>query len=393
MRFSNEYQALLAALPLDGAGGEVDWDALYETPLAQYIDGMKNTPQNPEYHAEGDVLTHTKMVCSALLSLSEYKECSSYEREILLISAILHDIGKIRTTKVVDGKISSPHHTAYGANMARELLWRDFSLSGSNEARDLRESICSLVRYHSFPPYAINANDPERKMLRIASIGIKHSGFDIEKLCLLERADALGRISLNDSDYLERIELCRTLAEDIGCLNRAYPFADEFSARAYFRGKSIWRDSRVYDDSWGQVILLSGLPATGKDTFIEKNYPNLPRVCLDDIRTQLKITPEDNQGEVVRVAHEQARELLRKKQPFVWNATSILPILRSKQIDLFEQYGASVKTVFLETGWDEGLRRNSERSRQVPERVIVSMLSRLTPPEPHESTSLDWLTV
>ena len=392
MKTSKEFEKLLSALPSDDTSKKIDWDALYETPLGKYLVGMSKTPQNPEYHAEGDVLTHTKMVCEALLSLSEYKRLKREEREILLISALLHDIGKIKATKVIDGKLASPHHTSYSASMARELLWRDFSLSGDDEARNMRESICALVRYHSFPPYAVKAKDPEFKMLKIASISNIHKGFTVENLCILEKADALGRIGSDGSDYLERIELCRILAEDIGCLDSAYPFADSFSQRAYFRGKTDWRDAQMYNDTWGEVILMSGLPASGKDTYIANNYSHLPTVCLDDIRVKLGISPTDKQGEVVNFAHEQAREYLRKKQPFIWNATSLLPMLRSRQIELFEGYGASVRTVFIETDWQEELRRNRERSRHVPEAVIENMLSRLDPPEPHESLALNWIT-
>ena len=390
MKSEFEFERLLSALPLESGSG-VNWDALYETPLAPYLRGMSETQQNPEYHGEGDVLTHTKMVCDALLSLSEYKECATEDKKILLLAAILHDIGKIKATKLIDGKLASPHHTSYSANMARELLWRDFSLCGSDEKRNLRESVCALVRYHSFPPYAVKSANPELKMLKIASLGKIHKGFSIEKLCLLERADAIGRIGSDSSDYLERIELCAVLAEDLRCVKKPYSFADDYSERAYYRGKSNWRDSQLYNDSFGEVILMSGLPASGKDTYIANNYSHLPTVCLDDIREKLGILPTENQGEVVRVAHEMAKEYLRKKQPFVWNATSLTPFLRNKQIDLFEQYGASVKTVFIETEWDEELRRNRERPRHVPEPVISSMLARLEPPEPHESCSLEWI--
>ena len=386
---SREFEALIAALPAE-AGQSIDWSAIYKTPLGRYLDGMERTEQNPEYHGEGNVLKHTKMVCAALLDQPELWQMSRDERVVMLLSALLHDIGKIRTTRLIDGKLASPHHTSASATMARELLWRDFSLSGSDEARELRESVCALVRNHSFPPYAIKAQNAERRMLRIASIGKIHKGFSLEKLCLLERADALGRIGESREDYLERIELCRLMAEDLGCLEAPYPFADDASARAYYAGRSNWRDGRVYEKCWGEVILLSGLPASGKDTYIANNYSHLPVISLDEIRAKLGISPTENQGEVISFAHNAARELLRRHQPFVWNATSLTPMLRSRQIDLFEQYGASVRTVFIETCWAEELRRNSARERVVPEEVIGGMLGRMEPPEPWESEKLEW---
>ena len=81
------------------------------------------------------------------------------------------------------------------------------------------------------------------------------------------------------------------------------------------------------------------------------------------------------------IAHERAREYLRKKQPFVWNATNITAQTRNMQISLFEGYGASVETVFLETAWNEQMLRNQSREAEVSVMVIEKMLSKLTLPE------------
>jgi predicted kinase len=246
------------------------------------------------------------------------------------------------------------------------------------------------VRYHSFPPFAAQAKNAERRLLSIASNGELAKNFSIARLCLLERADVLGRVCKDESDYLERIEYCGLLAEEVGCLHAPYSFQSDYSKRAYFLGKTDWKDQQLFNDTWGEVVLLSGLPGTGKDTWIEKNCPELPVVSLDEIRKRLKISPTDNQGAVVARAHEQAKEYLRKKQPFVWNATSITAQLRSKQISLFEQYGASVKTVFLETDWEEELIRNANREAEVPKEVIEKMLSKLELPERFESEKVVW---
>ena len=146
----------------------------------------------------------------------------------------------------------------------------------------------------------------------------------------------------------------------------------------------------MFDDTWGEVILLSGLPGTGKDTWIQKNCPHLPMVSLDNIRRRMGIAPTEPQGVVAAAAHDEARKYLRHHQPFVWNATNVTLDMRSKQISLFEQYGAAVKTVFLETGWEEGLRRNAERAAEVPPSAIGHMLSKLEIPEAYECERVVW---
>ena len=116
----------------------------------------------------------------------------------------------------------------------------------------------------------------------------------------------------------------------------------------------------------------------------------MPVVSLDEIRKELDISPEENQGRVIAAAHDHAREYLRKKQPFIWNSTSVTEQQRSTQISLFEDYGASVRTVFLETEFEEEMRRNEERAEAVPARVIERMLSRLEIPERFECESVEW---
>ena len=385
-----ELDKILKAAPVSN-NNPIDWAALEDTCLGPIFTKMAQTQQNLRYHGEGDVYTHTRMVCEALVALPEYQTSDVDGRRILFLATLLHDIGKIRCTRLKDGEWTSPYHTSVGAVMAREILWKELGLSGSREAQVLRESICSLIRYHSFPPYAAESASPQQKFLRIASVGELAEGFSLRRLCLLERADGLGRICEDVDAFLEKTGYCEMMAEEYGVLDRPYKFADAYSQRAFFRGKSDWCGNQLFNESWGEVILMSGLPGTGKDTWIEKNHPDLPTVCLDDIRRVLNISPTENQGQVVAEAHRQARELLRAHQPFIWNATSITAQLRGKQIELFEQYGASVRCVFLETGWQEELRRNSEREASVPEAVIDSMLSRLEPPERFESCYVDWL--
>lgn len=149
----------------------------------------------------------------------------------------------------------------------------------------------------------------------------------------------------------------------------------------------------LYDDTWGEVILMSGLPGTGKDTWIREHYPALPMISLDEIRKEMRISPTENQSKVVEIARERARELLRKKQPFVWNATNLSPMVRKKQIKLFTQYQAFVKIVYLETDWQEQLRRNANRPDAVPQQAISHMMDELVLPEAKEAHRIQWYCI
>jgi putative nucleotidyltransferase with HDIG domain len=187
-----EFQKIVKLIPTGSKS--IDWDGLARTGLAPIFSEMARTYQNPKYHGEIDVLSHTKMVCEEIIKQPEYVNGSDIDRTVLFLSALLHDVGKIACTVEREGEFVSPHHSSKGAIMARALLWRKFGLCGSREKQQLRESICNLVRYHSFPPYAIKSENAELRLLKIASNGVLAENFSIEKLCVLERADVLGRI-------------------------------------------------------------------------------------------------------------------------------------------------------------------------------------------------------
>ncbi len=384
----NEFQKISELI--SNTAGSVDWKSLMTTPLKPLFEEMAETEQNPDYHGEIDVFSHTKLVCEALTNLPEFERGSAREKIILFWAALLHDIGKTRCTIIEDGKIKSPSHSSVGAVMARNILWKDFGLCGSYEKQQTREAICSLVRYHSFPPYALSDGDSEYKILKIAANGELTADFTLSKLYALEKADVLGRISKDRDESSDKIEYFKILADETKCQYGPFQFANDFSKRAYFKGKTNWKEQNLFKDTWGEVILMSGLPGTGKDTWIKENCPELPMISLDEIRRKLNVSPTDSQRRVSALAHETAKEYLRKKQPFIWNATNITSHMRGMQISLFEDYGASVKTVFLETDFQEQLRRNAGREAAVPEAVIEKMRSKLEPPERFESEKVLW---
>lgn len=372
---------------------KISWDALEGTCLGPLLSQMARTPQNPAYHGEGGVLNHTKLVCQALTELGEFRRLGERKRQIVFLAALFHDAGKTVRTRLEDGQWTSPHHAAAGAAMARELLWLDCGWCGQPDGQAMRETVCTLIRYHSLPPHAAYEEDGTRRLLRAAANGELLPDFNIELLCLLSKADALGRICADQGELLERIELCGALAEEEGCLTGPRVFPSPHSAVSYFSGKLARPDCERYDDTWGEVILMCGLPGTGKDTWIRSHCPELPAVSLDGIRAELGVSPAEPQKRVIDEARARAADLLRQKQPFVWNATNVTADLRRRQTELFTAYHASVRIVYLETAWQEQLRRNRDRVAAVPEDAILRMLSKLVPPERFEARQVEWLCV
>ncbi len=125
-----------------------------------------------------------------------------------------------------------------------------------------------------------------------------------------------------------------------------------------------------------EVILMSGLPGSGKDTFIKNNYRDWPVISLDDMRTKRGISPTDKtgNGQIIQEAKELARAYLRKQKPFIWNATNTTSQMRMQLIDLFNSYKAKVNIIYVEVFYQHLHRQNKNRDAIVP----VAVLDRLT---------------
>lgn len=365
----------------------------YATSLLDYLsESLRHTPQDTRWHGEGDVYKHTMMVCDALQGMVEYNALSLTRRELLLAAAKLHDIGKIFTTRNIAGTIEARHHAPTGSRMAREALWKA-GMCGKPELTARRETICQLVRYHSFPPHAIDSENAALKLHRITANSRLLPDLSLHLLCILAKADMEGRICNDKNLMLDQIALCEELAVEEGCFYRCFPYPSEHTMHTFLSDRKVWKDQQLYDDTWGTVYLMSGLPGTGKDTWISNNLCDIPMISLDEIRHELKISPTDNQGIVANFAKERAKDYLRHHKPFVWNATNITQTTRRQLVSLFESYNAHVHIIYVETDWKSLHDRNKGRRDVVPEKVIERMLGKLELPEVYEAFKVDWISV
>ena len=368
-------------------------EILDANPALPFAEAMRRTPQPQRWHGEGDVLTHTRMVAQALDDMPEISRLTLEEHEALCVAAWLHDVGKIPQTRQMGGSIEAPSHSAVGSRMAREALWLRHGLCGDPKSMQLREAIALLVRYHSAPPHAIDSPSAQLALHRMAANSLLTPYFSIKLLCLLSRADMIGRICADRQEMLDQIALCEELAKEEKCYGSCFEFPSALTRHAYLNGLGVWKRQTLHDDTWGTVYMMSALPGTGKDTWIRQNLPGMPMVSLDDIRRELKISPTENQGYVANLAKEQAKEYLRKRQSFVWNATNLTTAMRRQLVELFEAYKARVHIIYLETDWQTLLARNSSREAAVPQAAIESMLGKLSPPEAFEAAQVDWICV
>ena len=356
----------IAACVPDSPGGEIPWSRIRRLFAGLRFPDLKATMQNPEYHGEGDADAHTQMVCRELTEDPSFYELPDRQRTELFLA---------------------------GSRMVRTFLWRDCGICGSRELITFRETVCALVRWHMLPVHLMNQEEPKRKVHEVAAVGELAEDFSWHLLCMLAKADGKGRIADDREEYLGRVELSRMMAEEAGALYAPYPFPDSCTKHAYLSGRNVRPDQMLYDPAWGEVIMLSGLPGTGKDTWIRRHHANLPMISLDGLRAELEIRPTDRQGEVIQAARERAKGYLRDRQPFIWNATDLTKDIRKQLTGLFERYGARVRIVYLETAQQTRKARNAERYDAVPEEAVAGMLGKTVLPTPEEAQTVEWLCV
>lgn len=352
---------------------KADWVALTED--FDWIAAMRDCPQDPMFHAEGTVWTHVRMVCEALAALDEFRSLADLERETLFAAALLHDVAKPSCTRLEDGRITSRGHSQRGASNARQILWElgiDFAA---------REQVCALVRHHQQPFHLISKPDPQRAAFFISQTA------RCDLLSLLAQADALGRECRDKTDLLTNIGLFREFCRDNDCLHGPRRFPSAHSRFVYFRTPGRDADYLAYDDTRCRVTVMSGLPGSGKDSWIGEHLPDCPRVCLDEIRGESAARRTGKQGAVVQAAREKARGFLRAGEEFVWNATNLSREIRTQVIDLLAAYNACVRIVYVEASHDVLFAQNRSRTGAVPEGAIERMMDRWEVPnltEAHE---------
>lgn len=148
------------------------------------IAALDGTPQEPDWHPEGDVFTHTCHCCDALAELLEWRNAEATTRQVLMFAVLAHDFAKPQTTHVAerDGqkRIVSPGHEEQGGSLAESFLTR---IDAPNE---IKERVVPLVKRHM--AHLQPAND--RTVRRLANF-LKPA--TIEELCLVMIADHFGR--------------------------------------------------------------------------------------------------------------------------------------------------------------------------------------------------------
>ncbi len=151
------------------------------------IHALIGCPQDPEWHPEGDVWTHT---LHALDAFAESRVGDEREDLVVGLAVLCHDFGKPATTEHIDGRLRSRGHEEGGEGPTRSFLARL-----TNEC-DLPEEVVPLVTNHLCPVMLFDSKSSDAAIRRLA----RRVG-RIDRLVRVAAADQEGRPALATGEF------------------------------------------------------------------------------------------------------------------------------------------------------------------------------------------------
>lgn len=168
--------------------------------------------QNPKHHAEGDVWTHTMMVCDAAV---RYRDKVKNPLGFM-ISTITHDFGKALCTEIINGELHAYNHETIGLPLVKSFMTR------LTAEKALIEYVMNLSEYH-MKPNILAANNSSIK----ATNKLFDQSVDPEALVYLAVFDGLG--SIKSHEYISHDDF----------LMKRLAIFKEYMSRPYVMGRDL----------------------------------------------------------------------------------------------------------------------------------------------------------
>ncbi|MDE3084867.1 MAG: HD domain-containing protein, partial [Verrucomicrobiota bacterium] len=179
------------------------------------VAALRGTLQEPEWHPEGDVFTHTQFCLDALVRLPEWQAAEAPRRRYLTFAVLAHDFGKPATTEKAErrGQLRwiSPGHESAGGPLAENFLAR------IGAPREVAEFVRPLVIHH----LAHHHGRTEFTDTSVRRLARRLEPATIDDLCLVMLADHGGRPPLKPPEILERIAELRDRAHALALADAA----------------------------------------------------------------------------------------------------------------------------------------------------------------------------
>lgn len=377
----------------DSATPSLDECILYLGDTFPLLHQFKNTPQDPIWHAEGDVHIHTDMVLHELYQIfaTEQYRPSPDNRQILILAALLHDIAKpITTTVDENGRVRARKHEELGLNYLT-LRILELELPTNSVIQ-----ILNLVGYHQKPKLLVIKNEAKTEYLKLCNI------VNYELIYWLEIADMKGRF-------------CEDLEEQLMYLDEFYTLCQEYMS-SYDNDLQYLEDDSIYNKQVGHYqivhgdmssfseattkfykytynnshfVMTVGISGSGKSTLANTVYPFYHVVSLDNIRKAFYQgsckRSKEIEGRVMQEAKEMLKTAWNAKVNVVLDATNLRRELREQILTLAHNYHARTTIHVLLKTKVQILKQNKQRFVEIPEEVIEKQITKFQLPTNNES--------
>ena len=164
---------------------EIDKKYFSQYPL-DMLKNLRDIPQSPKYHPEGNVWNHTMEVVDEAAN----RKNESEDKRVFMWAALLHDIGKVPATRVKKGRIIAYDHDRIGAALSVEFL------ENFTDEKEFIYRVSSLVRWHMQILFVV-------KDLPFANVEKMMEETSYKEIALLGLCDRLGRGELSHEEIKE----------------------------------------------------------------------------------------------------------------------------------------------------------------------------------------------
>lgn len=299
--------------------------------LEQIIPDFKltyNFNQNNKYH-DLNLFAHINTAINNVNNQPELK-----------LAMLFHDLGKIYTS--VPNK-QNPNQTSFYGHELKSAEIAEQWLIEYEAPKEIRQKVKDIILLHM------------SKNIGLEKLKNK-VGLEVGKLVLLAHvADLKARLNINQLEI-------------------------DKATQRYLDFSLLTEEVIEYNPNKPEMIILIGLPRSGKSSFRKKYYINYACISRDNIREAefgFKGNME-NEGLVTRLFNKQLTDALNKKQNIIIDNTNMQRKYRRQFIQQAQAHGYNIKAIVIDTEYEQVI--INAKKEDFPIEVIESMKNRFAIP-------------
>lgn len=363
-------------------------------PLPQeHIEKLRNTEQNPRFHAEGNVYNHLLFVLEQFEKHADEFDLNEADREVLYWAAILHDIGKPVVTQWRSGRLTAKGHERAGVPIARDILLNRPEISTAQ-----RQRILDLVKLHHIP---LKWGLRQASLSEYKQLATK---IDLRILGIFSLFDIMGRVCINKPQTLELIGqfnevIVPRIRYELGTFD---VIQQRYQHAGYQKKNALWHalkydDSRLLqkilnmgspEDSRAKstCIITIGPPYAGKTQYVKDHFSDFHHFDLEAYKGR---KGHSDESEYTLDVNHFMSAFLRKQRNLVIDGNNLKQDTRRRMVDCARDYGVQVHYLFFEKTQAEVLAANAKATQPLKESQIQYAFNELDYPHPWEAHKLE----